>query len=67
MDLRRRRFFFSTRKEPLDDVKSYRDKEDRDRGGSDHSTDDRRAEDSARDGTGPAGKPKRQKAEDECE
>src|SRR6266513_5164182 len=56
---------FSTGEQSLDHVKSYRDKKNGDARCGDHSTDDRGAKHTSRDGAGSGGKPKRQKAEDE--
>src|SRR5260370_28340264 len=56
---------FSSGEETLDDVKRYRDQKDRDCRGSNHSANHSRAEHTPCDSTGTAGKPKRQKAEDE--
>jgi hypothetical protein len=49
-NLRRFRFFFAPGEEPLDDVKGYRDKEDRDSRCGDHSANHSRAEDAPGNG-----------------
>jgi hypothetical protein len=49
-NLRRFRFFFAPGEEPLDHVKGYRDKEDRDRRCGDHSANHSRAEDAPGNG-----------------
>ena len=59
------RRYFSTGEQSLDHIKRHRDKEDRDSRGGDHSADDGRAEHATGDGARAAGKPKRQKPEDE--
>src|SRR6266496_3672009 len=56
---------FSTGEQSLDHVKSYRDKKNGDARGGDHPADNGRSKHLTCDGAGAAGKPKRQKAEDE--